>query len=86
MHNAARHARAANVVLGLEPAGRRWRIWVEDDGRGLDDRAAARGGVGIENMRRRAAEINAGLELARRPSGGLTVSLIFDPHAAPARG
>jgi signal transduction histidine kinase len=87
LHNAARHARAAHVVLGLEPAGRRWRIWVEDDGRGLDERATAHaGGVGIENMRRRAAEIRGDFELFRGLSGGLTVSLIFDPHASPVRG
>jgi signal transduction histidine kinase len=85
MHNAVRHARAAHVVLGLEPVERRWRIWVEDDGRGLDERAALRAGVGIESMRRRADDIRADLELARRPSGGLTVSLLFDPQAPPTR-
>jgi signal transduction histidine kinase len=82
LHNAARHANATHVVLGLERQGRRWKLWVEDDGRGLERGSS---GTGIENMKRRAEEIGARLTLAQNESGGLTVSLIFDPGAASAR-
>jgi signal transduction histidine kinase len=80
LHNAARHAGASRVVLGLEPQGRHWRLWVEDDGRGLvpDD---VRPGVGLDSMKRRAAEIGGDFRLAPGASGGLTVSLVFDPRA-----
>jgi signal transduction histidine kinase len=36
LHNAARHSGASRVVLGLVPVGRRWKLWVSDDGRGFD--------------------------------------------------
>jgi len=81
LHNAARHARARSVELGLEPAGRRWRLWIRDEGGGVD--AAGRGGgdgVGLESMRRRAAEIRAALDVAPNDAGGRTVTLVFDPH------
>jgi len=81
LHNAARHAEAAHVVLGLEPEGRRWRLWVEDDGRGLEAGTARGSGLGIENMKRRAMEIGGDLVMARNESGGCIVTLVFDPQA-----
>ena len=81
LHNAARHAEAAHVVLGLEPEGRRWRLWVEDDGRGLEAGTARGSGLGIENMTRRATEIGGDLVMARNESGGCIVTLVFDPQA-----
>jgi signal transduction histidine kinase len=84
LHNAARHARARRVSLALAPAGGgRWLLTVRDDGVGLPDEPAA-GGMGIANMRRRAAEIGARLECARTPEGGTAVRLSF--HPAGRRG
>lgn len=83
LHNAARHSGATSVVLGLEPHGRLWNLYVEDDGRGLEAAAEPRGpGVGVQSMKRRAAEIGATLAMSTNESGGLTVSLTFDPLAA----
>jgi signal transduction histidine kinase len=90
LHNAARHAGAKRVVLGLAPAGgRRWRLWVQDDGHGFD-RAAAEavaarrgsGGLGLGSMRRRAEEIGASFRLESRPAGGCTIEVGFVPGAA----
>ena len=36
IHNAVRHANARQVVLGLAPVGRSWKLWVEDDGCGMN--------------------------------------------------
>ncbi|HET7225092.1 MAG TPA: ATP-binding protein [Candidatus Eisenbacteria bacterium] len=84
LHNVARHARARVVELGLAPDGEGWRLWVADDGRGLTDRAGngARpgGGHGLGNMRARAAQIGARLEIATAPGGGTRVEVRF--HAA----
>jgi signal transduction histidine kinase len=82
LHNAARHARATRVVLGLEPDGLRWKLWIEDDGHGPGATPASTGsGLGIESMKRRAGEIGADLTLSSNPAGGFRVALVFDPRA-----
>ncbi len=55
VHNACKHARAGRVEIGLELLGRRrCRLWVEDDGVGLNAAApapAARARVDAEDRR-----------------------------------
>lgn len=87
LHNAARHARARHVRLGLAPAGRgrRWRLWIADDGCGFkpDGEAATGSGMGLTSMRRRAEEIGA--EFSLTTDGGTQVSVVFDPRAESLR-
>jgi len=87
MHNAARHAGARSVVLGLEPRGRRWRLSVRDDGGGLP-RGAGEGddGLGLVGMRERAAEIDAAIAWESPPGGGTLVVLDFDPASRGRKG
>ena len=89
LHNAARHGDAKTVVLGLEPAGRGWRLTVQDDGVGLDAESVGGAGLGsgIEGMRRRAEAIGGQLALTETPGGGVTVVLEFrSTVSGPARG
>jgi signal transduction histidine kinase/ligand-binding sensor domain-containing protein len=83
LHNVARHARAAHVRLGFEAGGKRWTLWVEDDGVGIDSAAKRRagGGLGLDNMRRRAAQIDAELAIEPATGGGTRVTVRFDPRA-----
>ena len=87
LHNAARHARARRVRLGLAPAGRgrRWRLWIADDGCGFkpDGVAPTGSGMGLTSMRRRAEEIGA--EFSLLTNGGTEVSVVFDPRAESLR-
>jgi signal transduction histidine kinase len=94
LHNAARHAGASRVELGLAQAGRHWKLWVADDGVGAgaadsappgDGARVPASGQGLENMQRRAAEIGADLTMASNEAGGVTVTLVFDPQGAGAR-
>jgi signal transduction histidine kinase/ligand-binding sensor domain-containing protein len=86
LYNAARHARAHHVTLGLARAGRRhWRFWIDDDGVGLPsdvDASRPGGGLGLASMRSRADEIGAELRIGERPGGGTRVEVIFDPGTA----
>lgn len=75
LHNAARHARADHVVLGIAPRGRRWALWITDDGRGLDHGSTK--GLGVENMRKRAEDIGAHIDWSDREGGGATVTVDF---------
>jgi signal transduction histidine kinase len=88
MHNAARHADASQIVLGLEPTGgRHWRLWLNDDGCGIS-KAKSHGngsGLGLANMKRRATEIGALLSLELDNGKGTSLSLSFDPKADDLR-
>jgi signal transduction histidine kinase len=78
MHNAARHAEATRVVLGLAPQGRRWKLWVSDNGRGMRPQDLDNAnGMGLSNIRQRAAEIGAELSWSGNGTGGTTVTLEF---------
>lgn len=85
LHNAARHARATAVELGLAVDGERVRVWVADDGVGLDAACASRerpgrGGVGLDSMARRARSIGARMRLSSIPGRGTRLELWFRPH------
>jgi signal transduction histidine kinase len=77
LHNAARHAEARRVLLTVDRDGAAWRLAVEDDGRGMPADRAAASGLGLENMRRRAAAIGAPLAIEPRPGGGTRVQVRF---------
>jgi signal transduction histidine kinase/ligand-binding sensor domain-containing protein len=88
LHNAARHANARNVKVSLERAdGSRWRLSIEDDGRGVASNGSdhAGGGLGLESMRRRAALVGADFTLRMTPEQGTLVTLLFDPAAEDRR-
>jgi signal transduction histidine kinase/ligand-binding sensor domain-containing protein len=80
LHNAVRHSHPAVVTLGLERAGESWRLWVEDDGRGLPADAFSRAGsFGLGNVRRRLVSVGGTAEWGPRPGGGTRAELIFTP-------
>jgi signal transduction histidine kinase len=76
--NVARHARASTCSVRLELTERgRLAIRVADDGVGIGPRpnAARRpGGIGIDSMRERAAELGGNCAVERRPGGGTVVT------------
>lgn len=85
LHNAARHAGASHVELGLEP-GPVWRLWVSDDGCGIGtSRSRPGGGSGLAGMHKRAAAAGADLDIRSVPGHGTTITLTFHPHGAPAK-
>jgi signal transduction histidine kinase len=89
LHNAAKYAEAEQVSLGLFRRGRRWTMWIEDDGIGVQEGQPARGGgMGINSMRRRADEIGATFDLrsAIGRNRGTRVSVEFEPDAPDRRG
>lgn len=87
LHNAVRHADARVITLGFEPEGGRWRLWIEDDGRGLPPDAFARqGSFGLGNMRRRLQAVHGEVEWSARCDGGTRVEMRFAPAPAVERG
>jgi signal transduction histidine kinase len=72
--NVARHARASHVRVVLAGASRQLSLLVEDNGEGFDTAQPSRG-MGLSNMRVRAAEFGGAFELASSPGGGTRVSV-----------
>ncbi len=70
--NAGRHARAANVKVSLDAVGPKLELTVRDDGSGFDTNQRA-SGMGLRNMRERAAEYGGEFEIDSMPGGGTTV-------------
>jgi signal transduction histidine kinase len=87
LHNAARHARARHVTLAVLRSNHGWQLVVEDDGCGLPDgaRRGTRVGVGLQSLRRRAAEIGGRIEWSDRAGGGTRVTLDFSASGRAVR-
>lgn len=87
LHNAARHANATHVVLGMAQAGRVWRLWISDDGSGMGNvrNGANHSGLGLISMRKRAEEIGAEISWSSDNGIGTTVSVVFSPEARERR-
>lgn len=73
--NAARHGHARNVVVKLMDAEGGFMLRVSDDGCGMPAAPDHQEGFGIKTMRARAAELGAGIELRRLPSGGVELEV-----------
>ena len=83
LHNAARHSDAKKITLGFaQVKGRRWRLWVADDGCGLGNGTSTGSGIGLASMRKRAEEIKAEISWTSNNGSGTIVSVVFDPRAA----
>jgi signal transduction histidine kinase len=68
--NVVKHARARQVQVGLRQRGDRLELTIEDDGLGLPaPGAAGGGGRGLLNMRRRAEQLGARLEIDPQAQG-----------------
>ena len=79
--NVARHARATHLEVALASVEGRLKLTVEDDGTGFDP-GHADAGMGIRNMRERAAEFGGVFELASSPGGGTRLSAAI-PFTSP---
>ncbi len=78
LHNAVKHAAPRRIKLSLDynPEAQ-LTISVNDDGRGFEPDKAEGEGNGLENMRRRMAEIGGELRLQSAANEGTTVTLVL---------
>jgi two-component system, LuxR family, sensor kinase FixL len=73
VHNAAKHADAKHVVIGMQDE-EGLRLTVRDDGRGLDGNPQFSGGMGLHIMRHRSGLIGATLRTETADGGGTVVT------------
>jgi signal transduction histidine kinase len=82
--NMARHARASQAVISMEPKGHRLQLVVEDDGRGFPSGQPPLGSFGLIGMRERVHMLGGHITLKNAASGGarLVVRLPLLPAGA----
>ncbi|HWN96256.1 MAG TPA: sensor histidine kinase [Methylomirabilota bacterium] len=82
MSNSMRHAHAPLTKVSLVPYGRGVRLEVADDGDGFDPTQANGDSLGLRNLRNRARNIGAHLEIVSAPGEGtrIVVDIPLSPH------
>lgn len=71
--NVIHHSGATEVRLAVRPIGKRLRISIADNGRGLTADAFTRGGDGLANMRTRLEKMGGRFEIASKQGRGTVV-------------
>ncbi len=75
--NAARHAGASTISVGLHTRGKEIELSVQDDGCGIAAEANAGNGIGLQIMHYRAEVTGATLDIASRPGRGTVVRAVL---------
>lgn len=83
LQNAAKHAGASHVRIGLAANGDALTFEVSDDGRGLPDDGAVHSGRGLLNIRDRVAAVGGRVDIGSPDGGGVVVRGTI-PRARPA--
>jgi signal transduction histidine kinase len=75
--NAVRHSGACRCSVSVALVGGLIRLVIEDNGNGFDMNQVAEqtSGLGLSNIRARAKQLHAGLQIASRPGSGTRISL-----------
>jgi ligand-binding sensor domain-containing protein/signal transduction histidine kinase len=92
LNNTVKHANAGHIRISLHftpcPLDDPNATWsgkaemnITDDGQGFDPAQAAQGGLGLDNMRERAASIDADLSITSTPGDGTQVSVNWIGHS-----
>ncbi len=78
LNNALKHASASTVTVRLVRTQEGVQLSINDNGCGFNPDRGVGGGMGLENMRARAAEINAVLEIHSKVGSGTNVNIIVE--------
>lgn len=81
--NAVRHAQARRITVKLHARHGKVHLVVQDDGVGFDAARPGTGGIGLQTMRVRAAEVGATVGIDSAPGQGTTVTVLL-PVSDPA--
>jgi signal transduction histidine kinase len=84
VHNAVKHAAAAQITIGLEAVDDQLRMWVDDNGCGLPDNDAnPPSGMGMRILQHRAGVIGAELTIESAGRKGTRVSCVLTREPLP---
>ena len=80
LHNVQKHASAREVNIALTQSQTLVTLTIQDDGRGFDAASPAAGGMGLSNLRRRAAKHGGSVEITSQPGCGATLAITLPAH------
>ncbi len=83
VQNAMKHGHPKMILIRLTHGANQLTLSVEHDGVGFSGEAAVNGGMGLNNMKVRAAMIGATLEIRQRKHGGTIV--VCSLHSVPGK-
>jgi signal transduction histidine kinase len=83
LNNTLKHAQASSVQVALRAEDGRLSLEISDDGRGFDPAENLHGGMGLANMRERAAALGSTLEIVSAVGEGTRVAVRIDYAAKP---
>ncbi len=76
INNCFKYAACCNIYYSLNSKGAKWRLQIQDDGKGFIP-TENKTGNGLSNMQARAAEINAKFNIQSQPGTGTIIILEF---------
>ena len=87
LNNVLRHAMAGSITVTIKQGRRNVILEIIDDGCGFDPKNVERGGMGLNNMRERTAQIHGKLQIVSKPENGTKVVITVpkDPSAKPVK-
>ncbi len=77
LSNSLRHGHASRVVVSLQPRANGWFLEIADDGAGFDPATVSPESRGLQNLRTRARNLGARLQLNAAPGSGTRLSMVM---------
>jgi signal transduction histidine kinase len=76
LNNTLKHAQASNVVVSLRTQDGNYVLEIEDDGVGFEPtESAAEAGLGLRNIKERAAALGATVDITSQPGAGTRLTV-----------
>ncbi len=75
LQNSIKHARCSNIEVSLMAKDGKLLLHLQDNGKGFDTKAVTSNGIGLSNMKKRAAVIGGTCHFESRPGAGTKLSI-----------
>lgn len=85
LNNILKHAHASSVLVKLRQARKNVILEIIDNGQGFDPNNVEQGGMGLQNMKARTAQVNGKLRIKSKPGEGTVIRVTVDRERLPIR-